>query len=166
MGVVLLLFQALSGLKVNFSKSLLVGTNIATSWLNEAAMVLNCKVGSIPFMYLGLPIGENARQLSFWEPLLNRFKSRLSGWKLHHLSFGGRLVLLKSVLSSLPVYALSFFKAPSGIVSSIESILNCFFWGGSVDHRKITWVDWNTVCSSKEVGGLGVRSLREFNIAL
>ena len=45
----------------------------------------------------------------------------LSGWKLKHLSFGGRLVLLKSVLSSLAVYALSFFKAPSGIVSSIES---------------------------------------------
>jgi len=132
MRVVLLLFQALSGLKVNFSKSLLVGTNVAPSWLNEAAMVLNCKVGVIPFMYLGLPIGGNARRLSFWEPLLKRFKSRLSGWKMKHLSLGGRLVLLKFVLSSLPVYALSFFKAPSGIVSSIESMLNCFFFRGGV----------------------------------
>jgi len=44
----------------------------------------------------------------------------------------GRLVLLKSVLSSLPVYALSFFKALSGIVSSIESIFNIFFLGGGV----------------------------------
>jgi len=43
---------------------------------------------------------------------------------------GGRLVLLKSVLSSLPVYALSFFKAPAGIISSIESLFNSFFWGG------------------------------------
>jgi len=130
MRAILLLFQALSGLKVNFSKSLLVGTNVAPSWLNEAAMVLNCKVGVIPFMYLGLPIGGNARRLSFWEPLLKRFKSRLSGWKLKHLSLGGRLVLLKSVLSSLPVYALSFFKAPSGIVSSIESIESLEVWGG------------------------------------
>jgi hypothetical protein len=40
------------------------------------------------------------------------------------------------------------------------------FLGGSEDHRKITWVDWNSVCLSKEVGGLGVRSLREFNYAL
>jgi putative flippase GtrA len=45
------------------------------------------------------------------------------------LSFGGRLVLLKSVLTSLPVYALSFFKAPSGIISTIESLLIQFFWG-------------------------------------
>jgi len=100
MRVVLLLFEALSGLKVNFSKSLLVGMNVAMSWLNEAAMVLNCKVGSIPFMYLGLSIGGNARRLSFWEPLLNRFKCRLSGWKLNHLSLDGRLILLKFVLSS------------------------------------------------------------------
>jgi hypothetical protein len=77
---------------------------------------------------------------------------------------GGPLVLPKSVLSSLSVYALSFFKAPAGIVFSIESILIFFF--GSVDHRKITWVDWNSVCRSKEVGGLGVRRIREFNTTL
>ena len=131
MRAILLLFEALSGLKVNFSKSHLVGVYVAGSWLSEAAMVLSCKVSVIPFVYLGLPIGGNARRLTFWEPIINRIKSRLSEWKLKHLSLRGRLVLLKSVLSSLPVYALSFFKAPSGIVSSIESILNCFFfWGG------------------------------------
>jgi len=105
-----------------------VGVNVSTSWLTEAAMVLSCKVGSVPFVYLGLPIGGNARQLAFWKPLLHRINSRLSSWNSKHLSFGGCLVFLKSVLSSLPVYALSFFKAPAGIISSIESILNCFFF--------------------------------------
>jgi len=99
MRVILLLFESLSGLKVNFSKNHLVGANVANSWLSEAAMVLNCRVGSIPFVYLGLPIGGNARRLSFWEPLISRLKSRLSGWKSKHLSMGGRLVLLKSILS-------------------------------------------------------------------
>ncbi|WJX63191.1 hypothetical protein P8452_48110 [Trifolium repens] len=51
---------------------------------------------------------------SFPLPVVARLKNRLSGWKSRFLSFGGRLVLLKSVLTSLPVYALSFFKAPSG----------------------------------------------------
>ncbi|MCI12202.1 putative non-LTR retroelement reverse transcriptase, partial [Trifolium medium] len=91
---------------------------------------LCCKVGNIPFLYLGLPIGGDPRRLIFWEPVLARLKNKLSGWKSRFLSFGGRLVLLKSVLTSLPVYALSFFKAPS------------------------------------EYGGLGVRQLREFNLAL
>jgi len=125
----LIMFEMLSGLKVNFNKSLLVGINIADSWLSEAASVLNCKVGKIPFVYLGLPIGGNSRRLSFWDPVVNRIKSRLSGWNSRFLSFSGRLILLKTVLTSLPIYALSFFKAPSGIISSIESLLNKFFRG-------------------------------------
>ncbi|KEH15328.1 hypothetical protein MTR_1350s0010, partial [Medicago truncatula] len=109
----LVLFEAMSGLKVNFHKSSLVGVNINASWLSEAASVLGCKVGKVPFLYLGLPIGGDPRRLLFWEPVVNRIKSRFSGWHSRFLSFGGRLILLKSVLTALPVYALSFFKAPS-----------------------------------------------------
>ncbi|GAU48380.1 hypothetical protein TSUD_118070, partial [Trifolium subterraneum] len=110
---VLVLFETMSDLKVNFHKSMMVGVNIPESWLGEAASALCCKVGKIPFLYLGLSIGGDPRRLSFWEPVLAHLKNRLSGWKSRFLSFGGLLVLLKSVLQSLPVYALSFFKAPS-----------------------------------------------------
>ena len=103
MRVALLLFQAMFGLKVNFAKSQLVGMNVPVSWLSEAALVLNCKVGTIPFVYLGLPIGGNVRRLAFWDPITNHIKSTLSGWKSRHLSLGGRLLLLKYVMSSLPV---------------------------------------------------------------
>jgi len=63
---------------VNFHKSLLVEININDSWINEAASALHCKIGRVPFMYLGLPIGGYARQLSFWDPVVARMKSRLS----------------------------------------------------------------------------------------
>jgi len=46
----------------------------------------------------------------------------------------------------------------------LSPLLNLFLIG--VDHRKISWVESKSVCRSKEVGGLGVRSIREFNIAL
>ena len=117
----LLFLEVMSGLKVNFFKSQFVGVNVSASWLAEVVVILNCKVGSLPFVYLGMPMGGSARRLIFWESLLNRIKSRLSLWNSKYLMFGGRLVLLKYVLSSLHVYALSFSKAPS-----IESILNCF----------------------------------------
>jgi len=98
--------------------------------------------------------------------LIDRIKSRLLGWKSRNLSLGGRLVLLKSVLSSLPVYFLSFFKASACIISSIESLFNCFFFLGCEGVRKISWINWNTICSKKEEGGLGVRMIREFKLAL
>jgi len=151
------LFAKMSGLKVNFNKSMLVGINIAESWLNEAASILNCKVGKVPFVYLGFFIGGYPSRLAFWDPVLNTIKSRLSGWQSCFLSFGGRLVLLKSVLTSLPVYALSFFKAPSGIISIIESIFNKKIWGGSEENKKISWIAWSSICLCKEYGGLGVR---------
>ncbi|MCH82482.1 cysteine-rich receptor-like protein kinase, partial [Trifolium medium] len=70
---------------------MLVGVNIPESWLAEAAAVLGCV-----------------------DPVLSHIKAKLSGWKSRFLSYGGRLILLKSVMTSLSVYALSFFKAPSG----------------------------------------------------
>jgi len=119
---VLTLFADMSGLKVNFHKSLLVRVNIGETWLTKEASVLNCKVGKIPFLYLGLLIGGDPRKLAFWEPVMDNIKTRLSWWQSLFLSFGGSLILLKYVLTSLPLYALSFFKAPSGIISLIESI--------------------------------------------
>ena len=67
---VLLLFEAMSGLKVNYHKSMLVGVNVSDTWLNEAASVLSCKVGKAPFVFLGLLIGGDLRRLLFWEPVL------------------------------------------------------------------------------------------------
>ena len=75
----LLLFEVTSGLKVNFHKSMLVGVNIHDSWLAEASSVLNCKLARSPFLYLGLPIGGDPRKLKFWQRLIDRIKSRLSG---------------------------------------------------------------------------------------
>lgn len=63
MRAVLLVFEEVFGLKVNIHKSMLTGVNVSDSWLSKAAVVMNCKKGSIPFVYLGLPIGEDARKI-------------------------------------------------------------------------------------------------------
>jgi len=69
-------------------------------------------------------------------------------------------------MSSIPVYFLSFFKAPICIISSVESIFKKKNLGGGEDFRKIAWVKWDSICLPKEKGGLGVRRIREFNLAL
>lgn len=115
--------------------------------------MMNCRVRKLPFVYLGLPIGGHAMRLEFWKRMVDRIINRLSNWKCKFLSLSGRLVFLKSILSSLSDYFLSFFKVPAGIIFFIEY----FFLGGCEDVRKIYWVDWNSVCAPKEEGGLGCR---------
>jgi len=78
---------------------MLVGVNVGDSWLSEVAMVMNCKTGRLSFVYLGLPIDGDAYRLNFWVPLLNCIKARTSCWKSKSLSFGGRVILLKSIMS-------------------------------------------------------------------
>ena len=82
------------------------------------------------------------------------------------LSFGGRLTLAKAVLGSLPLYYFSLFVAPAGVIDTLEKIRRQFLWGGSGNKRKIAWVSWGKVVTSKEKGGLGLGSLKAFNISL
>jgi hypothetical protein len=79
---------------------------------------------------------------------------------------GGRLVLLRSVLSAIPVFYLSLFRAPSGIIYKLESLFMQFLWGGSEKSSRINWVKWSKVCKDKDKGGLGVKNIRDFNSAL
>ncbi|XP_058722297.1 uncharacterized protein LOC131594232 [Vicia villosa] len=64
-------------------------------------------------------VGANSKRMETWSHVINTMKFRLSSWKNKHLSIGGRIVILKSVLYAISVYFLSFFKAPAGIWSSI-----------------------------------------------
>ena len=64
-----------------------------------------------------------------WKIIEDRIEKRLSGWKGKLLSVGGRLVLINSVLSSLPMFMfmLSFFEVPRGVLRKIEYYRSRFF---------------------------------------
>ncbi|GAU46155.1 hypothetical protein TSUD_401590 [Trifolium subterraneum] len=112
-----------------------------TLLIGEKTSVMCCKYGQLPFLYLGLSIGGDPRKLNFWYPLVDRIRNRLSGWKCKNLSIGGRLILLKSVFSSIPIYYLSFFSAPPGK----------WVWRLLVEHDSL----WSMVLKAKysEEGG-------------
>nr|GFC41431.1 RNA-directed DNA polymerase, eukaryota [Tanacetum cinerariifolium] len=82
------------------------------------------------------------------------------------LSIGGRLTLLKSVLGSMPIFHMSLFKVPSGILRILESIRSQFFNGNKGSKKKVSWVQWNRVLAPKENEGLGVSSFFALNRGL
>ncbi|XP_058751317.1 uncharacterized protein LOC131624383 [Vicia villosa] len=159
-------FEVTSGLGVNFHKSRLIGINLSEHFIGAAANFLTCKIEKSSFSFLGLPIGCNPRRIDTWKPLIGKLKARLDNWKSRFLSFGGRITLIKSILSSLFIFLLSFYKAPVSIYKEIRRIQANFLWGDKVSKKKIHWVGWDKVCTPLDRGGLGVRKIEEFNDAL
>jgi hypothetical protein len=105
-------FELVSGLKVNFHKSKLYGINLDDNFLRASSSFLNCEVESIPFRFLGIPVGANPRRRTTWTPVLDSMKKKLSAWNGRKLSIGGRVTLIEFVLSSLPLYFFFFFQGP------------------------------------------------------
>ena len=91
---------------------------------------------------------------------------KLAKWKQRHLSFGGRATLIQSILTSIPIYFFSFFRVPKKVEDRLVSLQRRFLWGGANDQNKIAWIKWDTVCLPKERGGLGIKDITTFNLAL
>ncbi|GKE09150.1 hypothetical protein Tco_1412701 [Tanacetum coccineum] len=106
------------------------------------------------FTYLGVKVGEVMSRHKAWEDTIHKLTSRLSKWKAKTLSIGGSLTLLKSVLGASPIYSMSIFKVPKGVLKIIEAIRNRFFNGADISDRKITWAAWDKILASKKNGGL------------
>ncbi|GJU32865.1 RNA-directed DNA polymerase, eukaryota, partial [Tanacetum coccineum] len=111
-------------------------------------------------------VGEYSSRIKAWDDVILKLRSRLSKWKVKTLSIGGRLTLLKSVLGASPIYNMSIFKVPTGVLKVMESIRSRFFNGADQSEKKVTWVAWNKVLASKKHGGLGVSSFFALNRAL
>ena len=104
--------------------------------MDRAAAVFGCKVGNLPTTYLGLPLGAPHNSCRVWDVVKERFKRKLAVEK-KYLSKGGRLTLIKSTLSNLPIYFLSLFVIPRKVRLRLEKIQMEFLWGDLEEKRKI-----------------------------
>ncbi|WVZ97109.1 hypothetical protein U9M48_042666 [Paspalum notatum var. saurae] len=77
---------------------------------NPLCGVVWLQTGSYPFRYLGLSMYYKKILNEDWKMIEDRIEKRLCNWKGNMLFYSGRLVLLNSVLSSLPIFMLSFFE--------------------------------------------------------
>ena len=84
-------FEMVSGLKINFHKSVVCGVGISDSCLKNFASLLNCKTQSLPLKFLGLPLGASPSSKNVWKPVTDKIKIRLDGRKMRLLSFASRL---------------------------------------------------------------------------
>ncbi|XP_019166531.1 PREDICTED: uncharacterized protein LOC109162266 [Ipomoea nil] len=157
-----------SGQEVNLRKtSIVFGRNV--HWEDKEAVcgTLGICEQQGRGKYLGLPgyVGRKKREILGF--IRDRLRDRVMNWGNRLLSRGGREVLLKTVLQSIPNYAMNVFLLPLGLSGEIERIMNSFWWGCERRERGgIRWSRWSDLCMPKKFGGMGFRRAREMNLAM
>ena len=152
-------FENLSGLKINFHKSELFCFGKTKEKANDYVSLFGCKEGTMPFKYLGIPMSHRKISRNNWGDIEERFQKKLSSWKGKVLSFGGRLVLINSVLSSLPMCLMSFFKLPKGVLKKLDYYRSRFFLQCDGHKKKYRFTKWSILSTPKSIGGLGILDL-------
>jgi len=153
--LVLIAFEKLSGLKINFHKSELFCFGNANNRGHEYMNLFGCVQGSFSFRYLGVPMHFRKLSNKHWSVVEERFQKKLNSWKGKLLSSGGRLVLINSVLSSLPMYMMSFFAIPKGVLKILDYYRSKFFWQCEEHSKKYRPAKWSILCKPKCMGGWG-----------
>lgn len=102
-------------------------------------------------------------------PLLDKIGARLLWWKGRFLSSAGRETLVKTVLSSQPIYHMTVFLELKWLIKKIDRMRRSFLWRGETpdkDYGGHSLVNWPTSCLPKIKGGLGILELERFAHAL
>ncbi|KAL9670481.1 hypothetical protein QQ045_008034 [Rhodiola kirilowii] len=159
-------YEAVSGQKVNYSKSKAVcSSNVAGSFKQMVVDSLQTKTVGSHSLYLGLPILFGNKKIPLLRSIEEKVLRKTSDWKNKLLSGAGKEILIKSVLQAIPLYAMSCFKIPDTLCKKLTSDILKFWWRSSKD-RGIHWLKAKELYKEKEVGGLGFRELEKMNMAL
>ena len=119
--MILARFEEALGLSINLEKSELVLVG-AMHNLEVLVGLLGCRQSSLPLKYLGLLLGAKFKDLSIWNLILEKMEWRLASWKRLYLSKGGKVTLIKSMLSSLPTSFLSLLPLPGKVAKCMEKL--------------------------------------------
>ncbi|XP_071739438.1 uncharacterized protein [Rutidosis leptorrhynchoides] len=159
-------FKRCSGLVPSLPKSTAYFANVTSGVKNDVLDLMPFIEGSLPVRYLGVPLISSRLYYNDCKSLVDRVRAKISDWKNKYLSFAGRVQLISSVLSSMQGYWSSVFMLPDAIIKDIEKLMRGFLWCQGEMKKGKAKVRWKDVCLPKKEGGLGLKNLKVWNIAL
>jgi exonuclease III len=158
-----------SGSEINYHKSKIYGWNCTPREMLQLARILEMEGITIwdNFTYLGIPIFKASSKVVHWLPLLDKLKNKIHAWGAIWLNKAGKVILMNSVITSLPIYQCSVLLAPKTITNKIDEMLRRFLWeGGRNCEKKLHLVRWDKVKKPKMEGGLHIRDVAVHNLAM
>jgi hypothetical protein len=164
---ILLWFSKVTSLQTNLQKTSVTPISCINIDFDTNLANLPLARASFPIKYLGPPLTYwRLKKLDF-QPLFDKAVGKLSTWNARNLTQAGRASLVKSVLSSQPVYLLTVIKSTKEVLQDLDKLRRRFLWAGD---KAITGgkckVNWARTTLPKNLGGLGVLNLDKFARAL
>jgi hypothetical protein len=96
-----------TGLKVNYSKSIMYPINLSQERLSHLAATLHCVAGSFPFTFLGLPLSLQKPTIQDCMPLVLRIERRLVNTSLFLTQGGGLQLVNSAIINSYILHVLN-----------------------------------------------------------
>ncbi|XP_059066322.1 uncharacterized protein LOC131857643 [Cryptomeria japonica] len=143
------IFCKASGQQVNWSKSEAIFFNTEIGRQQAISNILGVRMGTLRGKFLGTPLFGGRNNLSLWKNLIEACANRLEGWKSKWISLSGRILLLKAVLSALPIFSMIALRIPEKVINFINRGMRKFLWNGKEANDKIPLVAWDKVCQDK-----------------
>ncbi|KAL0928209.1 hypothetical protein M5K25_000081 [Dendrobium thyrsiflorum] len=156
------LFQQMSGLTINNAKSsFIISKNALSNRINEIKRICGFNSNNLPIKYLGTPLYKGRKKNQLFDDIFTACQKKLTSWYSSFLSFGGRLVLIKSVLNSIPIFILHTLHPSVTVCHRLERLINKFFWGAKNNKSCICWTSWHKICGDHKEGGLGCKNFAD-----
>jgi hypothetical protein len=153
------MFSNSTGLRVNYSKSMMVLINISDANVSVLAQTFGCSIGSFPFTYLGLPLGLTKPKVEDFLPLVTRCERRLISTSIY-LSQAGKLQMTNTIFSALPTFYLCTVNVHQTVIDQIVKYRkHCLRRGADPNAKSPSKPAWEMVCLPKTEGGFGILQL-------
>uniref|UniRef100_A0A803Q7D4 Reverse transcriptase zinc-binding domain-containing protein n=1 Tax=Cannabis sativa TaxID=3483 RepID=A0A803Q7D4_CANSA len=164
---ILEVYHRASGQLLNTEKTVMsFSLNTCDALKTRFNSVLGMPICDLHEKYLGLPSYAGRDKSKLFSNIKDRVWKLMNSWHAKLFSIGGREVLLKAVVQSIPTYAMSCFSFPKKFCRQLESKMANFWWGSSANKSKIHWKKWSLLCQPKAEGGIGFCSFLHINQAL
>ena len=146
---------------------MLIPINLGLQQASALAQIFGCTVGSLPFTYLGLPLGTRKPTLLELMPMVCAVKRKLST-ALFLLSAGAKLTLVNSTITSMLIYAMCTLNLHPKVIEHIDKLHRYCLWAKNTETgvKNNSLAAWELVCRPKRNGGLGVIDIKTQNVSL